>query len=189
MRTLGPSKQALRDPNDIGAGKGAGKDASTMPSAEGDTRVETEPGEEDNTVTDSPLGHADQTHDPVKKYASVGNKRAVVAEVFAGVGVVLLYACQFRPASMFLSVSGTALAIAAAAGAVGGFLGFLFGIPRADGDVAGNISQRRYRPNTNLEQVSDWLTKILIGVGLAHFGNVGPALGALVSEQIGRAHV
>jgi hypothetical protein len=68
---------------------------------------------------------------------------------------------------------------------VGGLLGFLFGVPRSeppgkekpsgqsDGDKTikpegGDEERRRnsYRPNTNLEEVSDWLTKILVGVGL-----------------------
>ena len=30
----------------------------------------------------------------------------------------------------------------------------------------------RYRPNTNLEQISDWLTKILVGVGLVEFESI-----------------
>jgi hypothetical protein len=68
----------------------------------------------------------------------------------------------------------------------GGLLGFLFGIPhtrlREEGlqlgidtadqeateqDKARSRSQgTSYRPNTSLEQISDWLTKMLVGVGL-----------------------
>lgn len=40
-------------------------------------------------------------------------------------------------------------------------LGFLFGIPKTE--VAG---ADKYKANTNLEQISDWLTKILVGVTL-----------------------
>lgn len=69
-----------------------------------------------------------------------------------------------------------AAAVAAAALAVGALLGFLFGIPRSltsetapigppEGPI--NPAAPQYRPNTNLEQVSDWFTKILIGVGIA----------------------
>jgi hypothetical protein len=36
-----------------------------------------------------------------------------------------------------------------------------------------------FRGNTNLEQISDWLTKILVGVGLTQLGRVGGALDAI----------
>jgi hypothetical protein len=35
------------------------------------------------------------------------------------------------------------------------------------------------RVNTNLEQISDWLTKILVGVGLIQLGRIGTGLGSL----------
>jgi uncharacterized membrane protein (DUF485 family) len=54
-------------------------------------------------------------------------------------------------------------------------LGFLFGVPRAPSEVSGTT----VRPSTNLEQIADWLTKILIGVGIGQFGNIGDALGRL----------
>lgn len=37
-----------------------------------------------------------------------------------------------------------------------------------------------YRSNSNLEQISDWLTKILVGVGLVQIGQIGTAGGRLV---------
>jgi hypothetical protein len=60
--------------------------------------------------------------------------------------------------------------------AVGFFAGFLFGIPRVlqetipvtDGS-RGNYEQR---VNTNLEQISDWLTKIIVGVGLVQLNSI-----------------
>lgn len=57
----------------------------------------------------------------------------------------------------------------------GVFLGFLFGIPRAKAETVvtprtpgapAETSQTTLSVNTNLEQISDWLTKILVGVGL-----------------------
>jgi hypothetical protein len=44
-------------------------------------------------------------------------------------------------------------------------IGFLFGIPRAP-TVEDEDGKRRYGVNTNLEQISDWLTKIIVGVSL-----------------------
>jgi hypothetical protein len=39
----------------------------------------------------------------------------------------------------------------------------------------------RYRVNTNLEQISDWLTKILVGVGLIQLTKIAAAATALIN--------
>ena len=75
-----------------------------------------------------------------------------------------------------------ALLWAGACSAVGWALGFLFGIPRtlstapADGGNGtadpGSTAARKTATNTNLEQISDWLTKILVGVTLVQLGPV-----------------
>jgi tetratricopeptide (TPR) repeat protein len=82
-------------------------------------------------------------------------------------------------ASAFLML-GVSLAVAAAATMVGALLGFLFGIPRslqqrpAVAPAAADASQTpsdktRLLSNTSVEEISDWLTKIIIGVGLVQF--------------------
>lgn len=86
---------------------------------------------------------------------------------------------------------------AAAASVAGGFLGFLFGIPRSvvvassekdskdakvAGVVMGSLGQRPTSPNTNLEQISDWLTKIIVGATLVELGSIPPALGGLFTS-------
>lgn len=75
---------------------------------------------------------------------------------------------------------------------VGGLLGFLFGVPRAahlpertsakpeesktasTETTSADAGRNEYRPNTNLEEVSDWLPKILGGVGLTQLINAPP---------------
>lgn len=42
---------------------------------------------------------------------------------------------------------------------------------QGEGDRRAHVSSR-YQPNTNLEQISDWLTKILVGVGLTHLARI-----------------
>ena len=80
---------------------------------------------------------------------------------------------------------------------VGGLLGFLFGIPRTTrpprgSEGAGANDGRReaintpYEPSNNLEQVADWLTKILVGVGLVELGTLGGAL-AKIGDQLAKA--
>ena len=105
-----------------------------------------------------------------------------------------------------------AIAVAMASAAVGGFFGLLFGIPRAltlnppagappattptalaDGpqDSSAGTQQSSvggYSANTNLEQVSDWLTKLLLGAGLTQVARVPAALtsvGKYLSPEIG----
>jgi len=66
---------------------------------------------------------------------------------------------------------GLALLWSLAFYAAGNFVGFLFGIPKiapppALVPNAPGQNQARVNPNTNLEQISDWLTKIIVGVSL-----------------------
>lgn len=105
-----------------------------------------------------------------------------VIPMIGGVGVAttLLYITQV-PSGVRWSVLGTALAIASAASLVGGIVGFLFGIPRTVQGSAAPNGGTQYQGNTNLEQVSDWLTKILVGVGLVQIGRALPALGKLAN--------
>jgi len=78
----------------------------------------------------------------------------------------------------YFSFLGLSVLISATAAMSGAFLGFLFGIPRA---VPGSADSRLpYAGNTNLEQVSDWLTKILVGVGLTQIGKISATAGVLV---------
>jgi hypothetical protein len=89
---------------------------------------------------------------------------------------------------------GVSLMVAVASLVVGILFGFLFSIPRelpvaapaaeepaAEQTAATRVAQAiRYAPNTNLGQISDWLTKILVGVGLVEFGQLRHSVGDLV---------
>src|SRR6516225_4917103 len=87
-----------------------------------------------------------------------------------------------------LGLSGLVAMAALVAGAI---LGLLFGIPRANRErqpAAGanaiqglpsstpsssvSTSAPLFRSNTNLEEISDWLTKIIVGLGLVHLAHV-----------------
>jgi uncharacterized membrane protein len=57
--------------------------------------------------------------------------------------------------------------------AIGALIGFLFGVPRVNPAAKTNSA---LVTNTNIEQVSDWLTKILVGVGLVNFKEIGDFL-------------
>ncbi len=99
-----------------------------------------------------------------------------------GGGVIVVYALQFPNAQRW-SVFGTAVAIGASAYFAGGLVGFLFGIPRTGQVPASSKRSAPYQANTNLEQVSDWLTKIIVGIGLVQVGHLVPALSKLAASM------
>ncbi|QSY48115.1 MULTISPECIES: tetratricopeptide repeat protein [Streptomyces] len=123
---------------------------------------------------------------------------AITVQVIASIA----YAGQF-PWSKAWTILGGALIIAAAAYVVGVLLGFLFGLPRtlddsrepAEAPATTEQSDSHpplptYRTNTNLEQISDWLTKILVGVGLvelAKLPSVLHSLGLWVKPALGNS--
>ncbi len=97
----------------------------------------------------------------------------------------ILYSAQFDPVTA-VGIVGLATMVGMGAAAGGAVLGFLFGIPRYAGGEsgvprAGNASlvSGAWSHNTNLQQVSDWLTKILVGVGLTQFRGIAATLGEL----------
>ena len=113
-------------------------------------------------------------------------RRIAVGALATGVLGIFLFTLQADSLGDGLTVGSLSLLIAAASLAAGGFIGFLFGIPRtltSEGTtVAPGVGT--IRSNTNLEQVSDWLTKILIGATLVQLGKV-PSAAARLFQTIG----
>ena len=66
------------------------------------------------------------------------------------------------------------LSASAAASLSGSLFGFIFAIPRSlqHSDAADGANDQFYAPNTNLEQISDWLTKILVGISLVQYREI-----------------
>ena len=125
------------------------------------------------------------------------------AASLAALAILLFAVWSTSSFGQWTGTVGNALAIASAAFMVGGLVGFLFGIPRtvqSEGiEVAvplssslqpmltpPAVSQTTYRENTNLEQISDWLTKILVGVGLTQIREL-PQLCVQLSTFLGAA--
>ncbi|MBG0568071.1 hypothetical protein [Actinoplanes aureus] len=120
------------------------------------------------------------------KKLSVGGAFLIVA----GAVPLVIYGLANR--SHFLQIVGVGSMVSAAAAVAGGFAGFLFGIPRSaqvDEVASSNLSRPALlRVNTNLEQISDWLTKILVGVSLVqlpHIADAGRRLTAVLADAIG----
>jgi hypothetical protein len=83
---------------------------------------------------------------------------------------------------------GTGVLVSLAAFVAGCFVGFLFGIPRvvSSGELRqkGSDSSAPGLPgssaSTNLAEVSDWLTKLVLGAGLVELTRLGTPLGKLI---------
>jgi len=119
---------------------------------------------------------------------SINLVKAIILSASVGFFGIILYASQSTQWKEFFSIFGVALLIASASLLAGWLLGFLFGIPRSlQQDDPGNDvivaesnsmgeNKGGYRANTNLEQISDWLTKILVGVGLTQITSLPEAI-------------
>jgi MFS family permease len=111
------------------------------------------------------------------------NERDIVVTVFvlaAGVlfGLYLASAAgKFAPEASQAAVVRIAMGWSLGYFSVGFVVGFLFGIPRvlqSEGNrkTAAEGGGYEQRVNTNLEQISDWLTKIIVGLGLVQLRTV-----------------
>lgn len=98
---------------------------------------------------------------------------------------VVIYA--FSTAGPHWTYLGTATLLSLAAFLSGCLTGFLFGIPRVVS--SGELRQEkatstapRYTPSTNLAEVSDWLTKLLLGAGLVQLTRLGAPIAGLIDH-------
>lgn len=66
---------------------------------------------------------------------------------------------------------------------VASIVGLIFGVPRARAEFTASATER-YSSNSNLEQISDWLTKLLVGAGLVQLASL-PGLTASIGEYLG----
>jgi len=97
--------------------------------------------------------------------------------IFTGVFLIL---SQTSGAWASIGVGGLILMAAAAAGAG---LGFLFSVPRVlsvgpagVGGPRSGVPSRLMGSNTNLERISEWLTTMIVGVGLSQLTSIGEGL-------------
>jgi hypothetical protein len=95
------------------------------------------------------------------------------------VGLLLVLARRVFPEHGELAMLVTLAALA-----VGGIVGLLFGFPRLNGtaqldrsnDTPQSPAQDSYTPSRNIEEIADWLTKIIVGVGLVEMRSIPGAL-------------
>jgi tetratricopeptide (TPR) repeat protein len=119
-----------------------------------------------------------------------------------GLGCLFIILYSFQPEigklGARLKIISVGLMVAGASLLFGGLLGFLFGIPRtlqydnpshdeiekgsrtSDSNLKNEERNITYKANTNLEQISDWLTKIIVGVGLTQIPSIKQTIKSII---------
>jgi hypothetical protein len=149
-------------------------------------KSEQEAAEKSGTTGKTVSGKKEETKGFFRSLIATG-ERVVGWCTFGGIAIgtvwIALYASQVGDTGKALPIIGVAALLGGAFFMTGCLLGFLFGIPKqkAVGTVkpSATVTKEGTAPtgaspqgtveleaNTNLEQVSDWLTKIVVGVGL-----------------------
>jgi tetratricopeptide (TPR) repeat protein len=95
---------------------------------------------------------------------------------FGILGLTGIFLCS----SFQIDIFGKLFIIGIANLLIGGLLGFLFGIPRIGKNNSTYKENEKYKPNTNLEEISDWLTKIIVGLGLSQLPSLKSNFYALI---------
>lgn len=89
------------------------------------------------------------------------------------IGTVFMWLFAMTQPNKLWQTFAICLLIAGAASAAGILVGFLFGIPRSPKrDPTGEEAGQALEVNTNLTEISDWLTKIIVGVGLVEMSTI-----------------
>ncbi|HVF45742.1 MAG TPA: hypothetical protein VM936_22130 [Pyrinomonadaceae bacterium] len=99
---------------------------------------------------------------------------------------VVCFATVFWHCGFKGEAAGTSFIWALASATVGGGFGFLFGIPKIlqsdrlpDESASNAVIGYRQQVNTNLTEISDWLTKIIVGLSLINLSKFPPYLTAM----------
>lgn len=118
------------------------------------------------------------------------NKDAVVilakSVLVAIVGVYVALAAAHACFPMNYSATGLVATWALAGLSLGGGIGFLFGHPRieSNGENGGAKARLKVQSSTSLDQINDWLTKAILGVGLVEAKQI-LKFGYLLATDVG----
>jgi len=111
----------------------------------------------------------------------------LLATVLIAWGVELLFGLSTQGFPSGLRVFCILWFASGAAFFVGTIMGFVFGMPKTRSSSEAELAAGpQLRDNTNLQEISDWLTKIVIGLGIAEFRKIAAVLMA-IGTAVGQA--
>ena len=103
-------------------------------------------------------------------------------------GIAWIWIYAFTTPGSHLSYVAVGMLTAMAAILVGFFSGFLIGVPRSVSSGQVRLSKDGFSPSSNLAEISDWLTKLLLGAGLVSLSRLGGPIGRLIDNVAGGLH-
>ena len=127
----------------------------------------------------------------LSKQSALNLLTAFIVGFLVAAGGIVLYATSRPDAGQTMALAGM---IAAGAVMSGGVIGFLFALPRSITvaiPVGGTAPVKELRgitirPNTNLEEVSDWVAKIIVGLTLTQLNRI-PGAASRFFHALGRS--
>jgi len=123
-----------------------------------------------------------------ERLSNIGNWLALLALGVPMFGSLWIVIYSFGTPGEHWSYLGIGMSTAIAAFLSGCLVGFLFGVPRVVSsgqlrhDVHRGDGSGMYTPSSNLAEVSDWLTKLLLGAGLVQLTRLGAPIGHLINS-------
>lgn len=160
---------------------------------------------ETNTTQNTPPAVQKQSNTATEAAEPEKSNQAILfvrVMLIAGIIAILIYAIRgmwhqetikdvvytwikFQTGVWFFSLG---ILIAGSALAAGCLTGFIFAIPKSMSNASANAikTNKGYVSNDNLVQVSDWLTKIIVGVSLTQLTNI-PGYLKKMGDYIGRS--
>ncbi len=119
----------------------------------------------------------------------------IILVILGTIGMLLYvyqdYVCSIRTktTSYAFSMLATLFFVSGAFFTFSNLVGFLFGIPRTTVIDASEQSKSHYMGNDNLLQVSDWITKIILGLGLTQIHEMPHFLKRIANYIMEHTHV
>jgi hypothetical protein len=132
-------------------------------------------------TTNNGKGEEAKKFEEQRKKAVRNVTKLTIGASLIGWGCIFAYAWQCPDETGKVSIIGVSTLLAGAFLITGLLLGFLFGYsrkePAREASEAGKPPKKsKTKPSTNLEQISDWLTKIIVGAGLVQLVSLPGAL-------------
>jgi hypothetical protein len=109
-----------------------------------------------------------------------------LAMLLGGTAWIWIYAFSTR--GSHCSYIGVGMLTAMAALLTGFFAGFLVGVPKVVSSGQVHVAIGAFSPSTNLAEISDWLTKLLLGAGLVSLTHLGRPIGKLIDDVASGLH-
>ena len=109
-----------------------------------------------------------------------------LAMLLGGTAWIWIYA--FSTPGSHWSYIGVGMLTGMAALLTGFLAGFLVGVPKVVSSGQVHVSGNVFSPSTNLAEISDWLTKLLLGAGLVSLSHLGAPVSKLINDVAGGLH-